>query len=287
MAFLDNPLVLPAKTGLSAGLAWALCDALDIPDPVSAAFVAVVCTSPTVLSGLKRAFDQGVGSIAGAVLAIAVTFAPLPDWLALTIGVGGAVALVRAIGFAAGYPVAAFTAIYMYLVPFGGPFETAWVRIAAIIAGATAAIAVNTAMSAVFYRRLFARRLRLAADDLAEHLEQLDDKDPERLLEVFPVLAMLTSELADADSELFLRRSQRQTEEVSRLRQQVRALTRVAHFARDLTLTVEEHGVPLRDSDKALFAHAAARLRGQSADEIDVSGEISTRLLAALDRWRG
>ena len=283
---LDNPWILPAKTGLSAGLAWALCAGLDIPDPVSAAFVAVVCTSPTVWSGLKRAFDQGVGSIAGAVMAIAVAYIPLPHWLALTLGVGGAVALVRAIGFGAGYPVAAFTAIYMYLVPFGGPFQTAWVRIAAIIAGATAAIAINTMLSAAFYRGLFARRLKLAARHLAERLDDLDQGDPESLLAVFPVLASITGELADADRELLLRRSTRSVAEIASQRRQVRALTRVAHFARDLTLTVEEHGAPLRAEDKALFRHAACKLRGEASQEPAVSGEIGQRLLAALKRWR-
>ena len=285
MDLLDSPWILPAKTGLSAGLAWIMCAALGIPDPVSAAFVAVVCTSPTVLSGLKRAFDQGVGSIAGAALAIAVAFVPLPHWLALTVAVGGAVALVRAIGFGAGYPVAAFTAIYMYLVPFGDPFETAWVRIAAIIAGATAAIAINTAMSAAFYRSLFAQRLVKATRLLADHLNGLSDRNPDSLLAVFPVLASLTADLADADKELLLRRATVNVAEIANQRRQVRALTRIAHFARDLTLTVEEAQKPLRAEDKVLFTHAALRLRGEDSPVPEVSGEIGQRLLAALGRW--
>lgn len=283
---LDNPWILPAKTGLSAGLAWGLCAALDIPDPVSAAFVAVVCTSPTVLSGLKRAFDQGAGSVAGAVMAIAVAYTALPHWLALTLAVGGAVALVRVVGFGAGYPVAAFTAIYMYLVPFGGPFQTAWVRIAAIIAGATAAITINTILSAAFYRGLFARRLKLAALHLARRLDALDGGDPEDFLDVFPVFAGITAELADADRELLLRRSKRNVDEIASQLRQVRALTRVAHFARDLTLTVEEHDAPLRRDDTALFRHAARVLRRQASEVPEVSGEIGQRLLAALERWQ-
>ena len=283
---LDSPLILPAKTGISAGAAWAICVGLGIPDPVSAAFVAVVCTSPTVLSGLRRALDQGIGSVAGAVLAIAVTYAALPPFIALTLAVGGAVALVRAVGFGSGYPVAAFTAIYMYLVPFGGPLETAWVRMAAIIAGASAAIGVNTVLSAAFYRRLFARRLVLAARSLADHLEALCSEDADQLLGVFPVLAIVTAELADADRELLLRRSQGELDEIAGLRRQARALTRIAHFARDLTLTVEEQGVVLRPKDEALFRHAAKRLRGQDEARPETHGEIGDRLLVALDRWQ-
>ena len=174
----------------------------------------------------------------------------------------------------------------MRMVASHGPFQTAWVRIAAIIAGATAAIAINTALSAAFYRGLFARRLGLAVRHLAEHLDGLEQGDPEGFVAVFPVLAAITGELADADHELLLRGSTRRVAEIASQRRQIRALTRVAHFARDLTLTVEEHDAPLRAEDMDLFRYAARTLRGETSEAPAVSGEIGRRLLVALERWR-
>ena len=286
MQTLTDPVALAAKVALSSGLALIACRLIGVEDGVSAAFVAVLCTTPTVLSGLQRAATQFLGSIFGGVAAAFFGSFGLPVEVALPISVGVAVGAIFPLGQGHAYAVAAFTAIYMHLLPQGGVGHTLAIRISAVAVGGAAAALVNVAISAAFYERIFARRVRVSTATLAKALQAFGagECDADGLLPVFPQLRDVASEVARAKHELRWRRSA-QVARVERAGRQIRALTRLAHFARDLGLSVEEAGTQLTELDIGLLYYAAARLRSESAPRPKPVGEIGQRLLAALDRW--
>ena len=82
---LGNPWFLTLKAALATLLALLLDGLTGNPDSVSSTFIAVLCVSPTVLMGLRRALTQMVGSVAGGLwgAGLAAVGAPLlgPDGL--------------------------------------------------------------------------------------------------------------------------------------------------------------------------------------------------------------
>ena len=286
MDTLTDPIALAAKVALGTALALLICRIFGIDDGVSAAFVAVLCTTPTVLSGLQRAGTQFLGSLFGGLAAAFFGALGLPVEVALPISVGVAVGAIFPLGQGHAYGVAAFTAIYMHLLPHGSVGHTLAVRIAAVAVGGAAAAAVNMAISAAFYDRIFARRVGVATAALAKALRTCASGacDADGLLPVFPMLRDIAAEVQHARDELRWRRSEK-LPRLERAARRVRALTRLAHFARDLGLAIEEVGGSLTEQDIALLYYAAARLRRESAPRPTPRGEIGLRLLAALDRW--
>lgn len=284
---IGNPLALAAKAGLATALALLLAQALAIPDGVSATLVAVVCTSPTVLAGLQRARAQALSSLVGGGIAALLALTGVPTLLGLPLAVGLTVVCIVPLGLSAGLTVAAFTAIYVFLLPHGDPQDTLLVRMAAVAVGAGSAMLVNTVVSALSYRAIFARRLRLAAVSIADHLELLADGAPaDAMLPLFGPLGELTAELSSAEQELLLRRAVRDRDAIRHLRQAARCLGRIAHFARDLGLAVEESGTTLKEGDRLVLRTVAARLRGRGGAEATPTGEITARLVAASGRYQ-
>ena len=286
MDILTDPIALATKVTLGTGLALLACRIFGVDDGVSAAFVAVLCTTPTVLSGLQRAMTQFLGSLIGGLAAALFGSFGMPVEVALPISVGVAVGAIFPLGHGHAYAVAAFTAIYMHLLPQGSVGDTLAVRIAAVGLGGVSAAIINVAISAAFYERIFDRRVRLSTAILAERLQALagGQTDAEGLLPVFGLLRDAATEVARARQELRWRRSAA----LARLEntgEQMRTLTRVAHFARDLGLSVDEAGTELSGRDIALLYYVAARLKRESAPRPKPDGEIGQRILAALDRW--
>ena len=282
---LDNPLPLAIKGALAATLAYLLCRALSLPDGLSAAFVAVVCVTPTVLAGLRRAVGQGLGSALGGALAAGLMVTGMPTAVSLGLSVGGAVLAVHAAGFGRAHTVAAFTAIYVHLLPLGDPGQTLGIRVWAIAVGALSAMTVNVAVSAMFYERIFARRLVKAAQTVAQGADGIANGNLAAMVPAFALLSGLSAELAQADKELQWRRNTELAIGVQVRRKRVRALLRVAHFAHDLGLAVDESGTSLTGSDIAALRHTATTLRGKPGSEPTADGEITMRLLAALRRY--
>ncbi len=282
---LDNPWPLALKAAFASMLAYLLCVALDLPDGVSAAFVAVVCVTPTVLAGLRRAVGQTIGSILGGVLAAIAMTLELPTAPSLGVSVGLSVFFVYLFRFPGAVTVAAFTAIYVHLLPLGAPGHTLWVRIAAVLVGAGAAMTVNTMASAMFYERIFARRFKRVVASTAARLERLAAGELEAMVPVFATLGSLSWELQQATTELRWRTTSVTAESVDRRRRQVRALIRVAHFAHDLASTVDEADSALTQTDRDLLVHTAHVLRGHAGNPPTNLGEVGTRLLATLQRY--
>ena len=85
------------KLGLASGLAWWCCQLTGVQDAVSATFVAVVCTMPTLTTGLRASTEQALGSLLGGGVAT----------LLMLFGVSGPAGLALAVGLSAwfSYPV--------------------------------------------------------------------------------------------------------------------------------------------------------------------------------------
>ena len=282
---LDNPWPLALKASMSAMLAYALCLALSLPDGLSAAFVAVVCVTPTVLAGLRRAAGTALGSVIGGGLTGLLMTLHVPTLASLGVSVGGAVMAVYALGFWRAHTVAAFTAIYMHVLPLGGPGQALSIRVAAIGVGALAAMTVNTLVSAMFYERIFARRAQRCSEAVAAGAEGIAAGKLMAMVPAFEVVNELASELAQARRELQWRKRASTAQDVERRRERLRALVRVAHFAHDLALVVGDKGEALTPEDVALLRHVAAHLRGEASDAPEAAGIIGARVLAALARY--
>ena len=282
-----SPTALAAKAGLATALALAVTRLAGVPDSVSSTLVAVICVSPTVLAGLQRARTQALASLLGGALATAIAFVGLPVGLGLPVAVALTALLVVPLGLAQGLGVAAFTAIYVFLLPKGDPEDTLLVRMAAVGIGAGSAMLVNSVVSALSYRRIFARRMRVAAERLAEAVEALaDGAAADSILPTFGPIGELNAELVVAERELLLRQAQSQRDEIAKMRRGARNLGRIAHFARDLSLALEEAQEPMLDADRVVLRHVAARLRGRGGGgHPEPAGEIGARLLASCGRY--
>lgn len=283
---LDNPGPLATKAACASTLAYLVCVGAGIPDGLSAAFIAVVCVTPTVLAGLRRAIGQGVASLVGGGLAALWMQIGLPTGWTLGLSVGGAVLGVFSLGFGRAHTVAAFTAIYMHLLPLGGPGQTLSVRVAAIGVGALSAMTVNTLVSAMFYDRIFARRLRRVAEHVAGGAEGIATGDIGAMLPAFETVGALSAELAQAEREMRWRRNTAAADGVAQRRRRAQALGRVAHFAHDLGVAVDEANSSLTVSDQVLLRHVADSLRDKEGEAPKQVGEIGARVVAALSRYR-
>ncbi len=234
---------LAGKAAASAVLGWAGVTLLGNPDAVSAAFVAVICTSPIMLSGLKRARDQVLGSLIGGAVAALFAWIGLPFPLELALGVGLAVYLTMRLGFGAGFQVAAFTAIYLLLIPRGTPAHTLLIRLSSVAVGGTAAVAVNGLVSLAMYVRIFQRKERLATGLVAAQLRAIvatPEPPADGIEDLFVTLGALQSELADAVKELAWRKNPRLSYQVGRMANTARRLMNVAHQTRNSLLQVRD-----------------------------------------------
>jgi hypothetical protein len=208
---------------------------------------------------------------------------PVPAPVQIGLAVGGAVGVVFPARLGGAYLVAAFTAIYMMLLSFGDPVSTLEVRFASVLVGAFAGTVVNLLVASTAYRRLFARRLDIAAGALADALERMVRGERPGFVKVYPLIGQLYGEVAEAEKELELRRDQSGVEAIRQVRERVRALGRLSHFSRDLVVVTKEAGVTLTPADKALIAYIAAVLRGREGAPAQPAGEIGERMLRALD----
>ena len=281
MTRLADPRWLAGKAGLSAGLAVAAVQFFDVPDGVSAAFVATVCTAPTVWSGLKRARDQVLASLLGALGAAGLAMLGPPAPLGVALAVGLAIAATWTASLAHAYPVASFTAIYMLLLPKGAPEATMRVRLLAVAIGALAALSVNAVLSWTAVRKVFRKRLEKADDLMTGSLEQLS-RNPAQMRITRQDLDTLGRELADALSEARWLHRERRVRDLTELGLRLEALRLVAHLACDLT--VQRPLLRRADVERWLEIAAAAMRTGAALPEVPT--EELRRLWTAVSAWQ-
>lgn len=248
---LGNVPFLVGKAALAVTAAYALARELVPRDLLSATFVAMLCVSPTVYTGLKRGAAQLFASALGGLAALAVSAALGPGPLSLGLSVALGLGAAFLCGFARTYAVAGFTVLYVSMLGHGD-LDAYGVRLASVVLGVGVAALVNLLVSASFYRGIFGRRVGIAAQAAAGPLALLagavEARDAARLREadlalgpVFRLLADLRDEFQDLRRELTLRKGWRGDVRATLLQERiVDRLELVCHHARDLALMLRE-----------------------------------------------
>lgn len=267
---LTNWPVYAIKIGLSSTLALIFVNLAQVNDPISATFVAAVCTSPTVVTGIKRAAEQMIGSLLGGAIAflLLLAAAAAPPSLDLLKGLNGAWILGLSVGlsvYASGLLqlrqaniVAAFSALYMVLMVEMG-LNTAQqnfsLRLAAVVFGGLAAMIVNWVLTSFAYRGVFKRRLHIAQRLLAWALQEMAaGKSPAILDEPLALISELRGELGDAARE-------RRTA-YSRRTEAIRFFQQASEILYEITLTAR--CASLHEGQSTAITAAAPILRGES-----------------------
>jgi hypothetical protein len=204
---LTNPFVLAGKFGAACALALLSSVALGIPDLVTAAFVAVLCCSPGALMGLRTSFEQLAGSVLGGGLGTMAVILDLPQLLGVPLAVTLAVLATHLVGFYRGAIAASFTALFVQIVTFGDPLHTFGYRLEAVGVAALSAFIVNVAISAFFYRSLFAKRLGRVSARVDELVARAAVDGPAVMFPIFAAMSQVDEELQQALDELSWRRN--------------------------------------------------------------------------------
>ena len=214
------------------------------PDHVTSTFVAVLCVSPVVLMGLRRALEQVMGSAIGGVMGTAAALLGLGPIAGIPLAVGTSVLLSFVLGLGRGYPIAAFSAMFVQAVPRGEPLDTLQVRALAVATGAVVAFVVNVLVSSLAYGNIFRRRMRFAEATVSALLVSAAERGPEVVRAGFPVLAELEQELALAREELRWRGPRKTRQWIEELCFRVGHLRRLLHLVLDLVYRMEEEDLP-------------------------------------------
>jgi hypothetical protein len=240
----QSRLFLAAKAGAACAIALMLDHLTGNPDHVTSTFVAVLSVSPVVLMGLRRSLDQVMGSFVGGIWGGGAMAIGLGPDIGIPLAVGLSVLSAFGLGFGHGYTAAAFTALFVQAVPFGGPLETLGVRFLAVGTATVSAFAVNVLLSAAAYRSIFRRRVRFAEATVSSLLVRAVEEGPTVVQAGFPMVVALEAELASALGELRLRRSRETAAWLAGLAEHVASLRRLLHLVFELSYRLEEEGLP-------------------------------------------
>ncbi len=222
---------LAGKAALACAVTLMLDRLLGNPDHVSSTFVAVLCISPLVIGGLRQAWAQLVASALGGLWGTLATLAGLSPTLGVPLAVGLAIVTAFAAGAASGYPVAAFTALYLILVPHGTPLETFAIRFLAVASGAVGGFLVNLLVSAFFYRGIFRHRVLALEARILSMLAPAVRHGADPAEPGFAAVATMLDAMNSALFELRWRRSSATSLAVEELKGRVERLRELLHDA--------------------------------------------------------
>lgn len=136
--------LVPLKYGLAGGLATAAAARWVPQDVISAAFVALICCRPAVVSALREARDQVIATALGVGVTVLVMLVAGPGTFAIAIGAAATWVAVGALRWA--YPtavVALFSVVYMGVLAQHDWAEWALVRAGSLLLGIGAGLVVN------------------------------------------------------------------------------------------------------------------------------------------------
>ncbi|MFN7132102.1 MAG: aromatic acid exporter family protein [Myxococcales bacterium] len=244
---LANPFFLSLKAGAAVALAIATVNFIGVRDQISATFVALVCISPTVFTGIRRGIEQFTASLLGGAITLALLFTFPRHPLVLGLAMALTVRVAFSVGYWRTYLVAGFTVLYMYILPFDSPTVALEQRMLSVMVGIASSTLVNLGISAFSYRSLFTRRLQLVREALDKACRQIAEAagDPQRAAHVAratdPVFAMLSAlepEVGDFVREGELRGK---ADPRRAFQMQARALARAAHYVKELAFHLESH----------------------------------------------
>lgn len=239
---LVNPAILAVKSGAATALALLFDVLTGNPDRVTSAFLSVMCTSPTVIMGLRRSFTYLVCSALGAGVGTTMVLGRVPAHAGVPAAVAISVWLCFRIGRPMGYLMAAFSALIVQLVPRGTPLETVGVRMLAVFTATLSGFLVNLAVSSSSYRTIFARRLARIEVHVDALLGQAATEGPESVRPGFALIRTLSEELAHGLEELEWRGDRVALEYLQRIHDRVEFLQHLLHLVLDVGLTLELAG---------------------------------------------
>ena len=210
MGALTDPLLLATKAGAAASMAVLATQLFGLKDALSAGFVAVVCVSPTAYAGLRRGFEQVLGSVLGAGVTMALLFllkAPQLVPLLVLSAVLFSVLLCMRLRLEQGYVVASFTSLYFASGLYASTSVALENRFGALALGIAAATFTNMLVSFLYAERILERRMRLTRALVAKALSSAGDESAgtvDATFEpAFAVVSELRTDLDGAARELF------------------------------------------------------------------------------------
>lgn len=299
---LTDPVFVACKAAVASVLAVLLVRYTATNDALSAGFVALVCTSPSVHAGLRRGLEQVLGSLLGALLGglpQALTPAAHGAPWALLPGMTAALLLCFRLGLGSSYVVVGFTVLYFHTLPFASPGQALEARGLALAAGIGSAVLVNAVVSAVAGPRITARRLALARGAVAAALRGLaariekNSSRPPSFEAAFDAVAELHRDLASSAHErLFPGALRTRISALAGISHAV-ALEEAAHLGKEAALLADGCSSPqplaplLTSASAALEAGMPASLAGviqTASDEFSSRGELA---LASVARRLG
>lgn len=242
-----HPGAVAAKYGVAAWLTDTLARWAVPHDRLSAVFVALICCQPSLVSGVKRGWEQILASATGVgTSAVLMALFPPGSWV---IGLG--IAITYAVGAAIGWPfptliVALFSSLYMGLYTQATVPGTALLRCQAVGMGVLAALVINLAFAPLLRGASLKVRLDatlgLVHDRLAALVAAIEAGKPVDVRDAlgswetaFQSVAGVEEDLADlrADSRLAPAQSG-EPPRSARAEMAVRALEQVLHHALDV-----------------------------------------------------
>lgn len=285
---LSNPAFIVLKAALACAIALLLDTLLDNPDHVTSTFVAVLCITPTVLIGVRNAWSQIASSLIGGVWGMLSNLLALTPLLGLPLAVGAAIASAFALRVGAGYPVAAFTALLMILVPQGTPIETFNTRFLALFIAAISSFVVNAGVSAMLYRRTYKARLAKVENFVFDSLLPVIEGDQALADQGFDLLSILQGQLRNTLAELKLRRAWKTYHKIQPMLVRTQRLNYLLHLIWDLAYLLREEGVPqhevaafiawIRKPDPDHFPFLPDALLGVQKRIVHVLGQLDEEL---------
>lgn len=253
MSQLLDPKYIVFKAGLATALALVLDTLLGNPDHVSSTFVAVVCISPTVLIGLNNLRIQLMASLIGGAWGTLAALAGIPPKIALPLAVALAVATAFRAGVGAAYSNAAFTALFVLLVPWGTPLDTLGTRFLAIFIAGASSFLVNVLISGRRYPHTFAKRLQRAEHNVMHILPEVIHGNMGVVDQAFVQLAELQQQLGQTLEELQLRRAEQMATQIAALRLRVQDLTYLLHLVWDMAHLQREIRIAVDETEPFIY----------------------------------
>lgn len=244
---LSNPRFIVFKVTLACAIALLLDRLLGNPDSVSSTFVTVLCISPTVLIGLRNGWAQIVSSLIGGLWGTAANLMGAPILVGLPLAVGGSVGSSFLLRVSSGYPVAAFTALFMILVQYHDPLFTFQNRFLALFIALVSSFVVNALVSAMLYRSIYRQRLDKVEDFVYHSLDAVIRGDQARADTGFELITCLQQQLRQTLFELRLRRDWETHAQIERLQLRVQKLNYLLHLVLDLAFLRAEEGLPIEE----------------------------------------
>lgn len=265
MGALTDPVLLATKAGAAASMAVLATQLFGLTDSLSAGLVAVICVSPTAYAGLRRGFEQVVGSVLGAGITMALLFflnAPQLVPLLILASVLLSVLLCLRLRLEQGYVVACFTSLYFASGLYAKTSLALENRFGALALGIVAATFTNLLVSFLYAERILERRMRLTRAIVGKALSAAQDESADTIdatfEPAFAVVSELRTDLDGAGRELFARAPVGKL--ASAHRDEAIRLRTVLHLAKTLVLLGQptevlteaiealEKGAPLAES---------------------------------------